>query len=59
MLAWWKILNLQLGYVWLSKLHALTTGRLCHATFLSNNTFLLCLHMLLPSELKSAELWVL
>jgi len=46
----------------LSKLHALATGRLYHATFLSNSTFLLCLHMLLLgelSELKSAKLWVL
>ena len=37
----------------------LATGRLYHATFLSNSTFLLCRHMLLLSELKSAELWVL
>jgi len=56
MLAWWKILNLQLGYVWLSKLHVLTTGRLYHVTILSNSTFLLCLHTLLLSELKSDEL---
>jgi len=43
---------LELGYVWLSKLHALATGRLY-------NVFLLCPHTLLLSELKSAELWVL
>ena len=43
----------------MSKLHTLATGRLYHATFLSNSTFLLCWHMLLLSELKSAELWVL
>jgi len=59
MLAWWKILNLQLGYVWLSKLHALATGRLYHVTFPSNSTIPLCLHTLLLSELKSTELWVL
>ena len=38
-------------------LHALATGRLYHVTFLSNSIFLLCLHMLLISELKSAQLW--
>jgi len=57
-----EILHLQLRYVWLRKLHALATERLYHATFLSNSTFLFCLHMLLLSELsehKSAELWVL
>jgi len=40
----------------------LATGRLYHATFCSNSTFLLCLHMLLLSELselKGAELRVL
>jgi len=49
-------------YVRYSKLHALATGRMYHATFLSNSTFLLCLHMLLlseVSELKGADLWVL
>jgi len=54
-----EVLHLLLRYVWLSKLHSLSTGRLYHATFLSNSTFLLCLHMLLLSELselKSAEL---
>ena len=46
----------------MSKLHALATGRLYHATFLINSTFLFYLHMLLLSELselKTAELWVL
>ena len=45
--------------IWLSKLHMLATGRLYHAIFLSNSTFPLCLHTLLLSELKSADLWVL
>ena len=54
-----EILHLQLRYVWLSKLHTLATGRLYRATFLSNSTFLLCLHTLLLSELNSAELQVL
>jgi len=38
--------------VWLSKLHALATGKLHNATILSNSTFFLCLHKLLLSELK-------
>jgi hypothetical protein len=36
---------------YLSKLHALTTGRLYMCEFFSNNTFLLRLHMLLLNEL--------
>jgi len=43
----------------LSKLPALETGKLYHATFLRNSTSLLCVHMSLLSELKSTELWVL
>jgi len=54
-----EILHLQLRYVWLSKLHVLATGRLYRATFLSNSTFCLCLHKVLLSELKGAELRVL
>ena len=49
-------------HVRLNKLQALATGRLYRATFLSNSIFLLCLIVLLLSELselKSAELWVL
>jgi len=37
----------------LSKLHALATGRQHRATFLSNSTFLLCLHILLLNELNA------
>ena len=43
----------------MSKLHALAIGRMCHATFLSNSTFLLCQHKLWLSEINSPELWVL
>jgi hypothetical protein len=56
-----EILHLQLIYVWLSKLHALATGRLYHETFLRKSTFLLCLHMLfliILSKPKSSELRV-
>jgi len=37
-------------YVGLIEILALGTGRLCHATFLNNSTFLLCRHMLLLSR---------
>jgi len=42
-----------------SHLHTSAPARLYHATFCSNITLLLCLLVLLPSELKSAELLVL
>ena len=46
-------------YVWLSKLHALTTGRLYHATFLSNSTCLYVSIRCCYTNSKSIELWVL